>query len=347
MKLYLSKLPKREEINANYLSNLYNNNEIKNGLSYKGFMIKNGMVINTNNPKNAYMAQRLERQFQFNFVVKTFNSLINNKKRKTGNSQDIKGRFSHLFLPSIKNSSSSKNINKNNCINNEELLSNLPSNNKESPQLNNLASNNYSENNNNKTLNELSEKFSKSKNLDKSNSTIVSQSIVNNRVNSKMINQNNETESEKNRSIFRNLSHGSIFAAYKKQYLSSIREYKLKNKIAENNFKEQLEKIRKEKVPKSKNEEYFKEYEIKFNPYSLTAKLRNEFQFFRNDVPLKSKTVDLINQRRKKNYEDKKNSNYYDIINNEMKPSKRIIRNMLRRDKKMEQYEESLLDLKE
>lgn len=344
MNLYLSKLPKREGMDTNYLSQLYRNNNIKRGLSYKGFMIKDGIAINTNNPKNAYLSHKLERQFQFNYVVKTFNSLINNKKRNTS-SIEIKNRVNRLFLPNIKYCHSNKNKYK--YLNNEELLFNLHNNNNEPLQLTNLAYYNMSENNNNKTLNELSSKFSKSRNFDKSNSTI-SQSMVNNISNSKILNINNESETERNKSMFRNLSHGSIFEAYKKQYLYSIKEYKTKNKIAENHFKEQLEQLRKEKIPKSKNEEYFKEYQVKFNPFILTAKLRKEFQFFRNEASIKAKTIDLMNQRRQKNYEDKKNnSHYYYILNNGMKPSQRIIQNMLRRDKKMELYEKSLLDLKE
>jgi len=229
----------------------------------------------------------------------------------------------------------------------KNVLNDINSNN-QPLQLKNISLYNNSENNhekdkdNNFTLNELSEKFSRSKNLlERSNSTI-SQSIINNKSNSKII--NDIDDSEKNKTIFRNLSHGSIFEAYKKQYLSSLKEYKLKNKKAKDNFKEQLEKIKNEKIPKSKNEELFKEYEVKFNPDRITQILKNEFQFFQIDNSLKKK-IDAADLRRKKIFEDKKNN--FEIMHNGMKPSQRIIQNMLRREKNIELYEKSLIDLKE
>ena len=126
--------------------------------------------------------------------------------------------------------------------------------------------------------------------------------------------------------------------------LQTVKEYKLKNKKAKDNFKEQLEKIKNEKIPKSKNEELFKEYEVKFNPDRITQILKNEFQFFQIDNSLKKK-IDAADLRRKKIFEDKKNN--FEIMHNGMKPSQRIIQNMLRREKNIELYEKSLIDLKE
>ena len=102
-------------------------------------------------------------------------------------------------------------------------------------------------------------------------------------------------------------------------------------------FKEQLEKIKNEKIQKSKNEELFKEYELKFNPEKFTQKLKNEFQFFR-----KNTFKDFQNN------EDKKIILYnYELNNNGMKPSQRIIQNILRREKNNEIYDKSLFNLNE
>ena len=345
MNLYLSKVPKKEEINTNYLVNLYTSKQGKGELSYKGHLAKNNMIFNS---RNIYVQQALERKFQFNYVVRTFNFLINNKKR-ANNSVENKIGSHKLYLPIIKEfeitNSSNNNIKEeeykyntykkeNNSINTMNSLKNIP-----------LVEN--SENNNE----EIIENFSKSKNfIEKSNSTI-SQSIINNKSysTSKVFNDN-----EKDKIIFRNLSHGSIFEAYKKQYLSSVEEYKNKNKIAEENFKEQLEKIKNEKIKKSKNEELFKEYELRFNPSKFTKKLKSEFHFFQNQSNYIKKKIYEDEQKRKrlfkdiKKNEDKKNStNYYEMKYGGIKPSQRIIQNMIRKEKKLEMFEKSLLDLKD
>ena len=346
MNLYLYKLPKREEINTSYLTKLYSNKGNRGGIAFKGHLSKNNMNFNS---KNIYVPQTLERKFQFNYIVRTFNSLINNRKRST-NSVETKGSSQRLYLPIIKEFNLTKNTNNNSRDNELRYKSYIKDINVNNPNsLRNIPLYDNSENNNE----ELIDITSKSKNiLEKSNSTI-SQSLINNKSvsSSKMFNEN-----EKDKIIFRNLSHGSIFEAYKKQYLASIKEYKSRNKIAETNFKEQLEKIKNEKFKKSKNEEFFKEYELKFNPNKITEKLKNEFQFFQNgEINLNKKnSIDEAEIRRKnlfkepKNNEDKKNnSNYYEMKHNGIKPSQRIIQNMIRKEKKIELYEKSLIDFKE
>ena len=345
MNLYLSRLPKKEDINSNYLNNLYSNKKAREGLSYKGHLAQNNMNFNS---KNIYSPANLERKFQFNYIIRTFNFLINNNKKRANNSVENKNDSHKLYLPMIKEFEITNNNNKlkeedflhnidkkeNNIVNSMNSLKNMP-----------LYEN--SENNNE----EIVDKFSKSKNFfDKSNST-VSQSIINNKSysSSKMFN-----DSEKNKTIFRNLSHGSIFEAYKKQYLSSVKEYKTRNIIAEKNFKEKLEKIKREKIKKSKDEELFKEYELKFNPEKFTQKLKNEFKFFQNERNCIKRKADEDETKRKKLFkdlkknEDKKNClSYYELKHGGIKPSQRIIQNMLRKEKKEEIYEQSLLDLKE
>lgn len=353
MNLYLQKLPKREEINSDYLNNLYSNKLGRRGLSYKSPLAKNIMNFNQ---KNIYLPQSLERKFQFSYVVKTYNSLINSKKRASI-SMENKGNLDRLYLPIIKESeiSKSNNNSKNNDSNitkKEEHKYNIYKKNNHLHNLNSLKNIPlYDFENNN---DEVIDTFSKSKNiLEKSNSTIY-QSIINNGTSSsKIYNENEKEKEEREKIIFRNLSHGSIFEAYKKQFLDSLKNYKSRNKLAEDIFKEKLEKLKNEKIPKSKNEELFKEYELYFNPDRFTQKLRNEFQFFQDDRNnTKKKSVDDAEERRKKlfqiirkNEEKKNNSNYYEMKHNGLKPSQRIIQNMLRKEKKLELYEQSLIDL--
>ena len=99
----------------------------------------------------------------------------------------------------------------------------------------------------------------------------------------------------------------------------------------------------------------FKEYEVKFNPDKFTESLKNEFQFFQDDDNknnLRKKTFEESTLKIKKlfkdlNNNDKKTSTYYELMHNGLKPSQRIIQNILRREKKLETYEKSLIDLAE
>ena len=348
MNLYLSKLPKREDINSNYLTNLFTNKGNRRGISFESHLAKNNMNFN---PKNLKSPQALERKFQFNFVVKTYNSLMKIRKRNSNNSVENKTKSPRLYLPIIKEFNLTKKSNDNSNDNKTK---------DDEYNLNTYFHQNENNNNNYIKLknipfydDELNDFFSKSRNvLEKSNSTL-SQSLINNRSNisSKYINENKNDKIK-----FRNLSHSSIFEEYKKQFLSSVQKYKTRNKLAEITFKEKLEKIKNEKIQKSKNEELFKEYELKFNPEKFTEKLKSEFQFFKNDNKriLKQRTMDENVLPRKKifkgikNNEDNKNNlYYYEMKHNGIKPSQRIIQNMLRREKKIELYEKSLIDLKE
>ena len=117
MNLFLSKLPKKEEINTNYLTNLYTNKDNRRGLSYKSHLAKNNMDFSKKNK----FSDSLERKFQFNFVVKTFNSIIKNRKRNT-NSVENKFNSQRLFLPIIKEFNLTKRNDNNNSIDNNNNL---------------------------------------------------------------------------------------------------------------------------------------------------------------------------------------------------------------------------------
>lgn len=103
-------------------------------------------------------------------------------------------------------------------------------------------------------------------------------------------------------------------------------------------------------MPKSKNEELFKEYELKFNPIIMKNKLKNDFKFFHNDINKK-----VINQtdlrlmklfkKLRKNEEKKNVISMFDGKHENLKPSQRSIKNMIRKDKKIELKEQSLLNI--
>lgn len=352
MNLSLFKIRVKEPLNSTYLMNLYSDKPNRVGLSYKSLLAKNNLNFNLQN-----FPQKFERKFQFRYLIRTFNNLINNKKRNTISVEDRKN-YPKLYLPSIKEfnlSKSNNNINNNN-IKNQDYQNNYN-------YLYNKDYNGYKNNINklqnsyniseiiNKEkdvnyINKTNNKLSKSNNLERSNSSM-SQTIINNKNNSK-----NEIEKK---TLFKNLSHTSIFDVYKNNYLSSLKDYKSRNKLAEDNFKEQLEKIKKEKFPKSKNEELFKEYEVRFNPDKFTEDLKNEFHFFQeednNKKSLRKKLIDESNKLHIKKLfkdlrinEDKKNNSNYELLHNGLKPSQRIIQNMIRREKKLELYEASLIN---
>ena len=333
MNLYLSKVPKREEINEKYLSEIFRSKAGKGEPVFKGHLGNNYFNFNL---KNAYIPQSLERKFQFNFVVKSFNSLINNKKRNNTNSVKNNYKSHRLYLPVIKEN----NLIQNNNINHEEIKFNTPNSKNEKYNTDYFKNLQFSE------IPDGKDEFSKNL-LERSNSTI-SQSIINN--NKSNTNSKFNNDNDKDKIIFRNLSHGSIFEAYKKHYLSFIKDYKEKSKFAQTVFKEKLEKIKNEKFKKSKDEELFKEYELKFNPERITKNLRKEFHFFQDDSVKRKIDEKEIKRKRLFNVikmkEEKKNY-LNEGKHKEMKPSQRIIQNMLRRQKKMELYEKSLINLSE
>ena len=161
-----------------------------------------------------------------------------------------------------------------------------------------------------------------------------------------------DNEKDKQKILFRNLSNDSIIGAYKAKYLMAIKNFKFKSKLAEIDYKKQLEKIKKEKMPISKNAKLFKEYELQFNPNTMKEKLKDEFQFFQKKIdnrPINSTDLRLekLFKKLKKNEEKKHIINYFDNKHSNLKPSQRTIQNIIRKEKKVELYEISLTDLAE
>ena len=289
-----------------------------------------------------------ERRFQFNNLVREYNHLIA-KKKPTNVSVDEKDTASKLFLPIIKEIKIKKH-----GMNDSESEVGFNESEYETENKNEgiraLKNYNSSENNNIDSFNtkpELKDKSSKTK-FDKTHTTL-SQSFVFNKSNIKG-KMSLDYDKEKKRLLLRNLSNDSIFAQYKVRYMLALKDYKDKTKLAQMNYQNELEKIRNEKLPKSKNEELFKVYELDFNSNKMKIKLKNEFNFFQCKMPKKiSNETDLrliqLFKTLKRN-KDRKNiwGGEIELKSNCIKPSQRSIKNMLRKEKGIEFYDEIKFD---
>ena len=344
MNLNLQKVPNKEVINSKYLSQIYRRQSKKEGLPYKEPLGNNRISY------PVMSVEDFERRFQFNNVVRTYNNLIGNKT-KISNNMESKENSKGSYLPIIKEikikKSSMNDYEYNDSAYNQESSENRN-------KMIKSVKNNYNSSENNEldlynSNNDFNERNRKSKYYG-TNSTL-SQSMVFNKsnVNSNMTLDNVE---EKKKLLLRNLSHESIFAAYKARYLLATKDFKNKTKLAEIDYKRQLEKIKREKMPKSKNEELFKEYELKFSADRMKEKLKDEFDFFHQEIQKRAiNETDLrlerLFKKLKKNEEKKTIWSYFDMKHNNIKPSQRSIKNMLRKDRKVELIENSLLDLQE
>ena len=112
MNLKINKLPVRIDCNSDYLKRLYGDKGVQ--LFYK-------------NSKNPYLPQKIERKFQFRYVVRTFNNLMNSHKKKYGS---VEPKISPNFcFPSIKeyygdNNNLRREENKKNLDNKREDIEN-------------------------------------------------------------------------------------------------------------------------------------------------------------------------------------------------------------------------------
>ena len=179
-----------------------------------------------------------ERRFQFNNVVRTYNNLIGNKT-KISNNMENKENSKGSYLPIIKEikikKSSMNDYEYNDSAYNQESSENRN-------KMIKSVKNNYNSSENNEldlynSNNDFNERNWKSKYYG-TNSTL-SQSMVFNKsnINSNMSLDNVE---EKKKLLLRNLSHESIFAAYKARYLLATKDFKNKTKLAEIDYKRQL-----------------------------------------------------------------------------------------------------------
>ena len=279
-----------------------------------------------------------ERRFQFNNLVRAYNQLLVKKKANFG-SVDEKDSSNRLFLPMIKEIKIKKHgmddISNELAYNESEYDTD---NRKEGTKIKknyNNAENNIIDSNNTLELKNINTKS----NLNKSDSSLT-QSLIENKstLKSKL---SLDYDRERKRLLLRNLSNDSLFAQYKVRYMIALKDFKDRTKIAKENYKDELTKIRNEILPKSKNEELFKPYEFDFNSNKMQIKLKNEFNFFQYKKP--KKVVNAIDKRLllmlKKLKMNKEKKNIWGVVklkSDSLKPSQRSIQNMLRKQKKIE-----------
>ena len=284
-----------------------------------------------------------ERRFQFNNIVRAYNHLLVTKK-STSNSDEKDN--SKLILPMIKEIKIKKH-GMNDTVTENEIKYNESVNDTDNKtkNFNNSISDNIDTYNSKK---ESKDKSVKSK-LNKSDATLTQSQSLNKSTSKSKLSLN--YDKERKRLLLRNLSNDSLFAQYKVRYLIALKDYQDKTKLAKQNYQNELEKIRNEILPKSKNEEFFKAYEFDFNSNKMQLKLKNQFNFFQYIQPKKEKVINPIDKRLllmlkklKINKERKSIFSEVKLKSSSLKPSQRSIQNMLRKEKRYELKDEIKID---
>ena len=284
-----------------------------------------------------------ERRFQFNNLVRAYNHLLVTKKSTS--SSDEKDN-SKLILPMIKEIKIKKH-GMNDADTENEIKYNESENDTDNKtkNFNNSISDNIDTYNSKK---ESKDKSVKSK-LNKSDATLTQSQSLNKSTSKSKLSLN--YDKERKRLLLRNLSNDSLFAQYKVRYLIALKDYQDKTKLAKQNYQNELEKIRNEILPKSKNEEFFKAYEFDFNSNKMQLKLKNQFNFFQYIQPKKEKVINPIDKRLllmlkklKINKERKSIFSEVKLKSSSLKPSQRSIQNMLRKEKRYELKDEIKID---
>ena len=284
-----------------------------------------------------------ERRFQFNNIVRAYNHLLVTKKSTS--SSDEKDN-SKLILPMIKEIKIKKH-GMNDTVTENEIKYNESENDTDNKtkNFNNSISDNIDTYNSKK---ESKDKSVKSK-LNKSDATLTQSQSLNKSTSKSKLSLN--YDKERKRLLLRNLSNDSLFAQYKVRYLIALKDYQDKTKLAKQNYQNELEKIKNEILPKSKNEEFFKAYEFDFNSNKMQLKLKNQFNFFQYIQPKKEKVINPIDKRLllmlkklKINKERKSIFSEVKLKSSSLKPSQRSIQNMLRKEKRYELKDEIKID---
>ena len=283
-----------------------------------------------------------ERRFQFNNLVRAYNHLLVNRKSISGSTDEKDS--SKLFLPMIKEIKIKKH-----GMNDTESENEIKYNESENVTDNKIKSYNNVENENIESYSskkELKNKSTKSK-LNKSDLTLTQSQILNKSTLKTKLSLN--YDKERKRLLLRNLSNDSLFAQYKVRYLIALKDYQNKTKLAKENYQNELEKLRNEILPKSKNEEFFKAYDFDFNSNKMQVQLKNQFNFFQYKQPKRvinpiDKRLLLMLKKLKINKERKSIFSEVKLKTDSLKASQRTIQNMLRREKRNELKEEIKVD---
>ncbi len=195
--------------------------------------------------------------------------------------------------------------------------------------------------------------------LGRSNSSITK----NNRYQSSNSNSYEENNNNDNGDIlYKKISNDSILDISKKRYLAAIKKYKLKNKLAESEYKEQLLKLKNEKILIHSND-YFQIYGDPYKPGKIVNNLRRKFRFFPDDDKKEFGWENGQLNRNNKKIIGRDMSSDDTIMHikniykdygkeieilpniNDKKPSRRIIKNMIRKGRAIELKEFVPIDM--
>ena len=172
------------------------------------------------------------------------------------------------------------------------------------------------------------------KNFERSKSNIFSQNVINNN-NLKLIIGN---IIDFNNSFHKKISNDAIFDVRKNEYIESLKNCKIKNKEARNCFKNELNDIKNEKINECAQNKLFKEFEMEVNPKKKVNCLRKKYDFYQKDNCKKNNernTYLLLKEKYENNKLNNKKEKSY------IKPSQKVIRNIVRKDKIFEFNEKS------
>ena len=334
MNFQLHKISKVEEIDINKFLGARVSGGGGGGISDHEIDTPRNFVQSLRSKHMKYDDETFERKFQFRYLLRAFQTFMLHHKKNFSNSCDTKNNKNKLILPNISTFNNSKNdsqAHRRSFFGLKNITQPLLS--KNNSTINEFYSNlNYNNDDNNNSKNKI----------ERSNSTMFSQNV------SKLATGN---IFEFNKYLNTKVSNEAIIKINKKRYMESLKNYREKNKDAKSKFNLQLNKLKNEKFPKSKQLEYFKEFEIKFNPRKLYNLLKKESKFF--EIEKEDKNLHFLYEKNKiyennflnnkKFYADNTKEKLSKIMNTNdfVKPSRRIIENMIRKNRDIELFEKS------
>jgi hypothetical protein len=257
--------------------------------------------------------ENYQKNYEFKNIYEKYNKLLS--KRKIAKSIEVKGSSHKLSLPAIKDPIQLSNLNDNNN-NSGSSKSNLKNN-----SLFYIKGSNY------RTINPRIT-------YEINNSTIAP---------SLNLNSSSKQSNKFNKNRY-HISISAIYDNFKNIYLASLKHYRSKIKEAEEDYKEQLNLLRQEKIKKSKDEELFKKYELGFNREKHQEDMRKKYKFFQevnlsdNLTKIFHKILENIKRKAKP-----KKEHVIKLKKIEINSNRRIINSMKRKDKVYEDKFENFL----
>lgn len=264
-----------------------------------------------------YTDETFERKFQFKLLLHSFQTIMQHYKKNYNNSCDTKNNKNKSILPNLSSLDNSKNDYKSHHRSFFGLKT-LPK-----PLLckSNSTLNEFSNKkkyNCYKTINSINSKNEKlnSKKFSKSSSKL----IIGNRI-------------EFNESLHEKTSNDPNIEISKSKCHKSQKSYIIKNKRKEKKFNLKLYQLNQKKYKQCKEEDDSDEFENKFNPRRFYNLLKKQFDFFQ--INEEDQRFNLLNENIKKYENEDSKTKLKEILNSNdfVKPSKKIIQNMIRKDK--------------